>query len=317
MPFQLQNVNVGSDLRLKAALDIAENIRKERERREQTEKDIAFSDTTMKAALEDGRISDAEYADYLQAPANKKYSVAVAQMANVAEDFKRAQYADRLLAERAGQEGWQPDPATLQRASELGFMYVPQSRRSGSWVNTRAVDVPEPGKAVYDDEGNQIGVYDAKGKITKLPTRKSDDNPYMDPDFKRKTDLASLDRQIAELQGEIAQGNQKSGPDWNPLATPNADKLRGLLAKRKALESGSAAAALSEQQLEGVTAQAPLPGPLPGKSPPPKAGGTPAPAPSATAPVINSEQDYASLPAGALYVDARDGTLKRKKAAAQ
>lgn len=309
MPFHLFDVNLGGAGQIKAAAQIGDDIRKWREEREQTEKEIGFADTVMKSAHADGRISDEEFTDYLKMPANKKHSAALGQMANVADDFKRAQLAETILARRdiaaERNQQWSPPPETLKRLEDIGFTYAPTSPRSGNFVRNNAS--PEPGAAVYDDEGNQIGVYDAKGKITKIGTTKADPQAAM-LELQRTNEISGIDRQIADLQAELAKGNQKTGPDWNPLAEPYSDKLRGLLAKRAALSATGGRQPAAAPSMEAITGQQPLPG----------ATTTPnvtAPAASPTAPVINNEADYAAIPAGGMYVDARDGKLKRKKAA--
>jgi hypothetical protein len=282
MPFHFDgNLNLGGAGQINAAAKIGDDIRKWREEREQTEKEIGFADTVMKSAHADGRVSDEEYTDYLKMPANKKHSAALGQMANVADDFKRQQLAETILARRQIAEErnrpWSPSPETLKWAQEHGIAVLETSPHSVEY------------------------------KIKTTQKTKSDPMAAM-LELQRTNEISGIDRQIADLQAELAKGNQKTGPDWNPLAEPYSDKLRGLLAKRAALSATGGRQPAAAPSMEAITGQQPLPG----------ATTTPnvtAPAASSTAPVINNEADYAAIPAGGMYVDARDGKLKRKKAA--
>lgn len=139
MPFHLFNVDLGGEGQLKAAQLIAENIRKDREKREQTEKEIAFSDTLMKSAHVDGRVSDEEYTDYLKKPANAKHSAAVAQMANIADDYKQKQLAARVLqfSQKNANQNWSPDPGTVKRLEAMGIVAAPTSPHSVQYMDTR------------------------------------------------------------------------------------------------------------------------------------------------------------------------------------
>jgi hypothetical protein len=313
MPFHFDgNLNLGGAGQINAAAKIGDDIRKWREEREQTEKEIGFADTVMKSAHADGRVSDEEYTDYLKMPANKKHSAALGQMANVADDFKRQQLAETILARRQIAEErnrpWSPSPETLKWAQEHGIAVLETSPHSVEYRDpNKNTNIHEPGSPAYDGAGNEIGVWEKGDKIKTTQKTKSDPMAAM-LELQRTNEISGIDRQIADLQAELAKGNQKTGPDWNPLAEPYSDKLRGLLAKRAALSATGGRQPAAAPSMEAITGQQPLPG----------ATTTPnvtAPAASSTAPVINNEADYAAIPAGGMYVDARDGKLKRKKAA--
>lgn len=130
---------------------------------------------------------------------------------------------------------------------------------------------PFSGQKVYDDAGNDVGVYDDRGTVH----------------------LYRQQRMTQDTEGDLdAEGNPvlsadgtmyRSGGKFKPV-TP----------------------AMITSRLTKNFGKTPAPKTVPSTTPP---------APASSAPVITSEQDYAAVPDGGLYMDARDGKLKRKKAA--
>jgi hypothetical protein len=62
-------------------------------------------------------------------------------------------------------------------------------------------------------------------------------------DRTRELSLLNLDTEIGKVSAEIANGNQKWGPDWNPLAESYKEKLIKLQAERDALGAGGGGSA--------------------------------------------------------------------------
>ncbi len=65
-----------------------------------------------------------------------------------------------------------PPPEIIDQLGAKGFKWAPSSRGSGQWININRAENPEPGATAYNSEGDPIGVWDAKGKISRDPRRK-------------------------------------------------------------------------------------------------------------------------------------------------
>ena len=179
----------------------------------------------------------------------------------------------------------------IARAKEAGAVPLRQSRGSFQYLKTGgpggAGELPQPGTAVLDDAGNQIGVWDAKGKISKVSAKSGGGMGDIN-DLKR----SQIDAQIAALRGELAQGNKKTGPDWNPLATDYEAQITGLEEQRRALGGDGSQKTSNVQRRTSNVEQKQVP------------AGTPR---------ISTAEEHAALAPGAVYIDARDGKTKRKK----
>lgn len=71
--------------------DAMKNWEKQKEKKEELERDIAYSDQIMTNALEKGRIDLEDYNAYTSAGANKKKSIAQGTLFNAMDDYKRQQ----------------------------------------------------------------------------------------------------------------------------------------------------------------------------------------------------------------------------------
>jgi hypothetical protein len=168
MPFHLFNVDLGGAGQLKAAELVSDNIRKWRKEREDTERELGFSDTIMKGAHQSGDLTDEDYADYLTKGATQKHGMAIAYQAQQADKLKKQVALARLAQYTRMPQTVSPDPTILKTLADHNFLYVP-GPRGGQVVNLNQKAGKEPAADSWQKldrdaraiSGNGIGAWNA------------------------------------------------------------------------------------------------------------------------------------------------------------
>jgi len=221
----------------------------------------ATSDAILQHELLAHRITPAEYETYRQTPDFLKSGIAAGLIQNIADDWKRAVGQSEIDYRKAHEQFM------------LGRDKISDWAHQKIWVTDANGNTYEAGE--YDEQGNPHylpygGPQTNRNRAAGPPPSNLLQPPGMvwdgfkfvpDPNLRKRTNVADdltqlqalsreaelrkLDEQIASIQGEIAGGNQRPGPDWLPwVTTPYADQLKQLRAKRDAL-AGSAPPATS------------------------------------------------------------------------
>jgi hypothetical protein len=148
--------------------DIGDALNKTEEIRKQN----ALNDPIMQHALEQGRITQEEFNKYQQANFTTKAAMANGIMANVNDEWKRAQFAaeeqdkamQRALSLQIAQMAHDPGPMAYQpiygQAPEPDEAYA-----------ERGLDLTPTGEAPPVDRGPQLGVWGERGAAHMFPAR--------------------------------------------------------------------------------------------------------------------------------------------------
>lgn len=229
--FNINERYVGGQYTIEAAQRVADALKKYGEEKKQTEFNSGVFDV-----IKDQK--DSQGNPYIPVEALEKWhSMNPDKQAGVLATAARREHEDmqyRVAHQNQVRETLNLSSEELANAGRAHVVPLRQSRGSFSYVPEVA-----PGTPALDAAGNQIGVYDAKGKITKLPKA---DPAVAIQEGVRKSELAGVDAHIASLESEMAKGEKKYGPDWNPLATPYVDQLAALRAKRETMATPAAPA---------------------------------------------------------------------------
>ena len=71
-------------------------------------------------------------------------------------------------------------------------------------------------------------------ELVQQRSQQQDDSAQLEA-LNRRRQLASLDQEIANAQGEVAAGNTRPGPDWLPFSTPYSAQIKKLQSQRQQL----------------------------------------------------------------------------------
>lgn len=238
------------------------NQEAERKKTELMQQQDAANEQVLQHALSKQLITQADYNNYRAAPMTVRKSIADGLSLNIADDFARQRYAaeqdfrNRQLSgdPRAGipQLLTAPDGTTIP-----GQYYVPGAK---AVINTNrnpptgsgAVPLP-PGLTVppgFEWNGKEL--------IQRRDSGQDDDITQLQS-MTTQRKLSSIDRQIAEAQGEIATGNRRPGPDWLHLGTSYSDQLQKLELQRAAATGNSDSAVTPAPVMMPGTQQQPAP----------------------------------------------------------
>jgi hypothetical protein len=175
---------------------------------------------------------------------------------------------DRQLAVAEAQQKMGAQDQFIPQVVDLGNgMTAVTTSRGGAQVMGGGGAAGRP--RVLATENGFVSVDPATGQA--IPVTTEDGSPVMPvpkgtggasgPDRVRELSLLNLDTEIGKVSAEIAKGNKKWGPDWNPMVESYKDQLIRLQAERDALAGGgsgggAAAGGVAVPAVDGVQAAA-------------------------------------------------------------
>lgn len=265
MPFE-QRATFDPRIVVDSARTIAQQIDEYRNRRDSLEAQLANADTVINTARalgpQSGGITPDEFERIRVAAPRERIGVAGGLIMRQTDFYKQQQLKAQLAESDArlwdSNNAGRPQPLIAPDGTVIQGYYIPGARQIIGRDQPSVIHGGPPPSLTIPPGW----VWNGRQLVQAQPENASEVDQLLrlqqtQQAQQRSAELRQMDEEIASLQGEVASGNKRPGPDFLPFATSYADSLAGARAKRNALAQSTGPAIAS------IAQPAPTPAPAP------------------------------------------------------